>query len=127
MVDCADIPTTFARINHRSSINSIRVIANPTLRKPFLIYKRPNTSHISKMYSNTLVYEKLVRRFSSFNWADSATTVHLASQTQNLCIRQEAGYCCVQYQVLVIPLPSFEKSSSSYSKYIMQKYLFCKS
>ena len=68
----------------------------------------------------------LTGRFSSFNWADSATTVHLASQTQNLCIRQEAGYCCVQYQVLDIPLPSFEKSSSSYSKYIMQKCLFCK-
>jgi len=40
----------------------------------------------------------LTGRFSSFNWADSTTAVHLASQTQNLCIRQEAGYCCVQYQ-----------------------------
>ena len=44
----------------------------------------------------------LTGRFSSFNWADSTTAVHLASQTQNLCIRQEAGYCCVQYQVLDI-------------------------
>merc|ERR1719150_1174301 len=40
----------------------------------------------------------LTGRFSSFNWADTTTAVHLASQTQNLCIRQEAGYCCVQYQ-----------------------------
>jgi len=37
-------------------------------------------------------------RFTSFNWADSSTTIHLASQTQPLCIRQEEGYCCVQYQ-----------------------------
>ena len=41
----------------------------------------------------------LTGRFSTFNWADSTTAVHLASQTQNLCIRQEEGYCCVQYQV----------------------------
>jgi len=40
----------------------------------------------------------LTGRFSTFNWADSTTAVHLASQTQNLCIRQEEGYCCVQYQ-----------------------------
>merc|ERR1719266_2635019 len=58
----------------------------------------------------------LTGRFSSFNWADSTTAVHLASQTQNLCIRQEAGYCCVQYQVLDIPCQLLNLSISCTSR-----------
>ena len=58
----------------------------------------------------------LTGRFSSFNWADSTTAVHLASQTQNLCIRQEAGYCCVQYQVLDIPCQLLNLSISYTSR-----------
>jgi len=34
-------------------------------------------------------------RFSTFNYADSSG--HLASQDYSVCIRQEAGYCCVEY------------------------------
>jgi len=34
---------------------------------------------------------------TSFNFASS--TGHLANQDYNICIRQEKGFCCVQYQV----------------------------
>jgi len=34
----------------------------------------------------------------TFNFADSTTPSHLASQNYAICIRPEAGYCCVEYQ-----------------------------
>jgi len=36
----------------------------------------------------------LAGRFQTFNYADSTNMQHLASQNYNICIRQEAGYCC---------------------------------
>lgn len=36
-------------------------------------------------------------RFQTFNFADAMTTQHLASQNYGVCIRQEEGYCCIQY------------------------------
>ena len=41
-------------------------------------------------------HEGLTGRFQTFNFADT-TTQHLANQNYDICIRQEAGYCCVQY------------------------------
>jgi len=36
-------------------------------------------------------------RFQTFNFAETTTPQHLASQDYGVCIRQEEGYCCVQY------------------------------
>lgn len=38
-------------------------------------------------------------RVASFNFAQTTTTImqHLPSQNYGICIRQEAGFCCVQY------------------------------
>jgi len=38
-------------------------------------------------------------RIQSFNFGQVSTSAfgHLPSQTQNICIRQEAGMCCIQY------------------------------
>jgi len=38
-------------------------------------------------------------RFTTFNFANTATQSHLRNQNYNICIRQEQGYCCVQYTV----------------------------
>jgi len=40
-------------------------------------------------------------RLTSFNFAQSSSSLyaHLASQNQNICIRQEAGFCCITYNV----------------------------
>jgi len=38
----------------------------------------------------------LTGRFQTFNFADIASQ-HLASQDYGICIRQEEGYCCIQY------------------------------
>merc|ERR1712050_19921 len=42
--------------------------------------------------------EGLTGRLETFNFA-STTSSHLLSQSYAVCIRREAGYCCVQYQV----------------------------
>lgn len=39
----------------------------------------------------------LTGRFQTFNFADINPAVHLASQNYGICIRQEEGYCCIQY------------------------------
>jgi len=44
-------------------------------------------------------HQGLTGRIETFNFANSATQSHLASQNYNICIRQEQGYCCVQYTV----------------------------
>lgn len=36
-------------------------------------------------------------RFQTFNFAETTTPQHLASQDYGVCIRQEEGYCCIQY------------------------------
>jgi len=41
----------------------------------------------------------LTGRFQTFNFADSTTPIHLASQNYGICIRQEDGYCCIQYSL----------------------------
>lgn len=41
--------------------------------------------------------------FQTFNFPD-ATTSHLANQQYSVCIRQELGYCCVEYQVCPDPM-----------------------
>merc|ERR1719150_3442803 len=64
----------------------------------------------------------LTGRFTSFNWADSTTTQHLASQTQPLCIRQEEGYCCVQYQACSVtsgPAAGAAETSNCSEDYVM--------
>jgi len=40
-------------------------------------------------------------RLTSFNFAQSSSSDygHLPSQNQNICIRQESGYCCITYNV----------------------------
>jgi len=38
-------------------------------------------------------------RFKTFNFDDATNQQHLASQDYNICIRQEAGYCCVEYSL----------------------------
>jgi len=40
----------------------------------------------------------LTGRLTTFNYAATSSS-HLGSQDYNICIRSEAGYCCVQYQV----------------------------
>jgi hypothetical protein len=37
-------------------------------------------------------------RLTTFNFLDTLTS-HLASQNYNICIRQEDGYCCIEYSV----------------------------
>ena len=44
-------------------------------------------------------HQGLTGRIETFNFANTATQSHLASQNYNICIRQERGYCCVQYSV----------------------------
>jgi len=44
----------------------------------------------------------LTGQITTFNFLNSAGT-HLASQNYNACIRQESGFCCVQYQVCSDP------------------------
>jgi hypothetical protein len=40
----------------------------------------------------------LAGRFQTFNFAAASTAYqHLASQEYQICIRQEAGYCCIEY------------------------------
>jgi len=40
-------------------------------------------------------------RFQTFNFAETTTAsqVHLAAQNYAICIRQEAGYCCIEYSL----------------------------
>merc|ERR1711953_628549 len=40
----------------------------------------------------------LTGRFTTFNFQDS-DSIHLKDQQYSHCIRQECGYCCIQYQV----------------------------
>jgi len=46
--------------------------------------------------------EGLTGRIETFNFPDT-TSGHLADQSYAVCIRREAGYCCVQYQVCADP------------------------
>jgi len=39
----------------------------------------------------------LTGRFQTFNFEESTDPVHLANQDYGICIRQEDGYCCIQY------------------------------
>lgn len=43
----------------------------------------------------------LTGRFQTFNFAETtaASQVHLAAQNYDICIRQEAGYCCIEYSL----------------------------
>ena len=41
----------------------------------------------------------LAGRIKTFNFDDSSDQQHLASQEYNICIRQQAGYCCVEYSL----------------------------
>jgi len=41
----------------------------------------------------------LTGRITTFNFAATDSQQHLASQSYSHCIRQEAGFCCIQYQV----------------------------
>jgi len=60
-------------------------------------------SSISKPYDSGCLqyFTGTTGRLTSFNFDQSSTTLfaHLPSQNQNICIRQEAGFCCVQYNV----------------------------
>jgi len=38
-------------------------------------------------------------RFQTFNFAETTTPMHLASQNYAICIRREEGYCCVEYSL----------------------------
>jgi len=40
-------------------------------------------------------------RFQTFNFAETTTAsqVHLSNQKYDVCIRQEAGYCCIEYSL----------------------------
>jgi len=40
-------------------------------------------------------------RFQTFNFAETTTAsmIHLAAQNYDVCIRQEAGYCCIEYSL----------------------------
>lgn len=46
--------------------------------------------------------EGLTGRIETFNFP-STTSSHLADQSYAVCIRREAGYCCVQYQLCADP------------------------
>ena len=48
-------------------------------------------------------HEGLTGRFQTFNFQDSASPLHLANQNYDICIRQEDGYCCVQYSPCADP------------------------
>lgn len=42
-------------------------------------------------------HDELSGRFTTFNFLESTTKAHLASQEYNICLRQAEGYCCVDY------------------------------
>jgi len=44
-------------------------------------------------------HQGLTGRIETFNFANTAVQSHLRNQNYNICIRQEQGYCCVQYSV----------------------------
>lgn len=46
-------------------------------------------------------HEGLTGRITNFNWGAtaSANQVHLANQNQQVCIRQNEGYCCIRYSL----------------------------
>jgi hypothetical protein len=59
-------------------------------------------SDINRPQAGCLQYHTgLTGRLSTFNFAETTTAsqMHLGSQEYNICIRQEQGYCCVQYSV----------------------------
>ena len=41
----------------------------------------------------------LTGRITTFNFLETTTPQHLASQDYSICVRPEMGYCCVQYSV----------------------------
>lgn len=43
-------------------------------------------------------FTTLIGRITTFNFLDSTTT-HLASQDYSICVKQQQGFCCVQYEV----------------------------
>ena len=43
--------------------------------------------------------EGLTGTIQTFNFQDSTNNQHLAEQSYAHCIRREAGYCCIQYQL----------------------------
>jgi len=43
-------------------------------------------------------YTGLTGRFETFNYNGGNGESHLANQDYSACIRQECGYCCIQYQ-----------------------------
>jgi hypothetical protein len=38
-------------------------------------------------------------RFQTFNFAETTTYSHLASQNYAICVRREDGHCCIEYSV----------------------------
>jgi len=54
----------------------------------------------SKPPSGCLQYlTDLSGRIKTFNFDDATNQQHLATQDYNICIRPEAGYCCVEYSL----------------------------
>lgn len=44
-------------------------------------------------------YSGVSGKIRSFNFMDETPTTHLALQDYSVCMRQEAGYCCIKYTV----------------------------
>ena len=63
----------------------------PTIKNRTWYFRPPN---------GCLQYQTgLTGRITTFNFAATDSQQHLASQSYSHCIRQEAGFCCIQYQV----------------------------
>jgi len=54
----------------------------------------------------------LTGQITTFNFLDTSSS-HLASQDYSTCIRQESGFCCVQYSVCTDPPNSFSLNAAN--------------
>lgn len=78
-----------------------------TLRTWEIKINQLTCSNLNRPPSGCLQYHTtLVGRIKTFNF-NSVTSSHLASMDQNVCIRQAAGYCCIEYQLCTDQLNPF--------------------
>jgi len=70
-------------------------------------------SNLSRPPPGCLQYfTTLTGRITTFNFLDTTTT-HLASQSYNICVRKQSGFCCVQYQVCADQTNAFTLDTSA--------------
>jgi len=87
--------TATLNFNFGSAASSIRQFEVKVTQIPCAASYRPPSGCFQ-------YHQGLTGRFQTFNFQDTATQ-HLANQNYDICIRQEDGYCCVQYSPCADP------------------------